>query len=90
MGLFLYPDQPILTASILDFVGSEVASTGLGLTTSIAFLMGASSSLFGGLLYETRGFEATAVYIAVLFAAPAVTFLVLPIQQSSESPPAVR
>ena len=30
LGLFLYPDQPILTAAVFDVIGREVASTGLG------------------------------------------------------------
>ena len=40
LGLFLYPDQPILTAAVFDVVGREVASTGLGVVACIAFLMG--------------------------------------------------
>ena len=39
LGLFLYPDQPILTATVFDVVGRDVASTGLGVITCVAFLM---------------------------------------------------
>ena len=30
LGLFLYPDQPVLTASVFDLVGPDSGSTGLG------------------------------------------------------------
>lgn len=30
MGLFRYPDQPVLTAAVFDLVGREVSATGLG------------------------------------------------------------
>ena len=79
LGLFLYPDQPILTATIFDFVGREVASTGLGVVAFAAFLMGAVSSVVAGALYETLGFSATMYYVAALFAISAVVFLALPV-----------
>ena len=81
LGVFLYPDQPILTAAVLDVVGRDVATTGLGVKASIGFLMGAISPLVVGALYETIGFEAATYYIASLFAVSAIVFLVLPISQ---------
>ncbi len=79
LGLFLYPDQPILTATIFDFVGREFASTGLGVVAFAAFLMAAVSSVIAGALYETLGFAATMYYVATLFAVSAVVFLMLPV-----------
>ena len=83
LGLFLYPDQPILTAAVFDVVGREVASTGLGMLTFAEFLMSTFSPLIAGALYETAGFEATVYYIAALFAAAAIVLLVLPLPRSS-------
>ena len=79
MGLFLYPDQPILTAAVFDVVGREVASTGLGVVACIAFLMSAASALVAGAIYETMGFTETMYYIAVLFGLAALVFAVLPL-----------
>lgn len=79
MGLFLYPDQPILTAAVFDVVGREVASTGLGVVACIAFLMSAGSALVAGAIYETMGFTETMYYIAALFGLAAVVFGLLPL-----------
>ncbi len=79
LGLFLYPDQPILTAAVFDLVGREVASTGLGVVACIAFLMSAVSALVAGAIYETMGFTETMYYIAALFGLAAVVFAVLPL-----------
>ena len=79
LGLFLYPDQPILTATVFDVVGREVASTGLGVIAFASFLMAATSPLIADALYETVGFQAAIYYIAVLFAMAAIDFLALPL-----------
>ena len=79
LGLYLYPDQPILTATILDVVGRNVASTGLGVVAFVGFLMAAVSPLIAGRLYDTIGFDAVAYYVAGLFAVSAVVFLLLPV-----------
>ena len=79
LGLFLYPDQPILTAAVFDVVGREVASTGLGVVSFAGSLMAVVSPLIAGVLYETMGFEATVYYIASLFGIAAAVFLALPV-----------
>ena len=79
MGLFLYPDQPILTATVFDVVGRDVASTGLGVVAFASFLMGAAAPLIAGAIYENIGFAAAAYFIAALFAAAALTFAALPL-----------
>ncbi len=83
LGLFLYPDQPILTAAVFDELGDEVASTGLGLTTFAGFLMAMFSPLIAGGLYETIGFQAVVYYIAALFAGAALVILVLPLRTTT-------
>ena len=83
LGLFLYPDQPILTAAVFDELGDEVASTGLGIVTFVAFLMAVFSPLIAGGLYETFGFQAVVYYIAALFAGAAVVVLLLPLRKTT-------
>ncbi len=79
LGLFLYPDQPILTAAIYDTLGREVATSGLGVVAFVGFLMAACSSVIAGALYGGVGFEAAVAYIALLFALAAVLFTALPL-----------
>ncbi|MCH8989292.1 MAG: MFS transporter [Chloroflexi bacterium] len=81
LGLFLYPDQPILTAALFDVVGREVATTGLGVVAFASFLMAATSPLIAGAIYETAGFQAGLYYIAGLFALAAVLFALLPLSR---------
>ena len=86
LGLFLYPDQPILVATVFDVVGREVASTGLGIVTCVAFLMSTFSPLIAGALYETRGFAAAVYYIGALFVAAELVFVSLPLSRSQAEP----
>ena len=82
LGLFLYPDQPILTAAIYDTLGREVATSGLGVVAFASFLMAACSSVIAGALYELAGFDAAVWYIAALFALAAIVFAVVPLAGS--------
>ena len=82
LGLFLYPDQPILTAAIYDTLGRDVATTGLGVVAFVSFLMAACSSVMAGALYESIGFDAAIWYIAALFALAAVVFAVTPLAEA--------
>ena len=86
LGLFLYPDQPILTAAVFDVVGNEVASTGLGIVACLGFLMAMLSPIIAGALYETLGFAATIYYIGALFVAAALVFATLPLARAAEEP----
>ena len=81
LGLFLYPDQPILTAALFDVVGREVATTGLGVVSFASFLMAAASPLIAGAIYEAFDFPAGLYYIAGLFALAAVLFAFLPLSK---------
>ena len=85
LGLFLYPDQPIVNAAVFDVVGRDVASTGLGVVACASFLMGATAPLIGGALYEAIGFDAAVYFIAGLFALAALTFAVLPLGKTTPS-----
>ena len=85
LGLFLYPDQPILNAATLDTVGREVASTALGLTSFIAFIMSAASPLIAGALYEFAGIDATLYYVGGLFGLAAAVMAVLPLKGSRQA-----
>ena len=81
LGLFLYPDQPILTAAALDIVDKNVASTMLGMTSFAAFGLSALSPLIAGALYEAGGVTATLYYVASLFALAAIIMLMLPLSR---------
>jgi FSR family fosmidomycin resistance protein-like MFS transporter len=81
LGLFLYPDQPILTAAYFDMVGREVATTGLGVVSFSSFLMAAASPLIAGGIYETAGFDAALYYIAGLFGLAALLLIFLPLSR---------
>ena len=81
LGLFLYPDQPVLTASVFDLVGPDVGSTALGLVSFSGGLMAAVSPLIAGALYQARGFGTVAIYAAVLFAASALAFGTIPVAE---------
>lgn len=81
LGLFLYPDQPILTATVFDVVESDVASTSLAAVSFVGGLMAMVSPLIAGMLFEASGFDATIYYVACLFGLAAVTFLALPLMK---------
>lgn len=86
IGLFLYGDHPILTATALDRVDSSVVTTTLGLLSFTRFTMAAFSPLIAGALYKTINIEATFIYIASIYALAAITVIVLPLKCPSPSP----
>lgn len=83
LGLFLYSDQPILMAAALDIVGRDVVTTTLGVLSFSRFTLSAVSPIIAGILYQTRGAEATFYYVAGLFALAAVTLLAVRLKPSS-------
>ena len=85
LGLFLYPDQPILTAALFDMLDREVAATGLGVSSFASFLMAAISPLIAGAIYETAGFDAALYYVAGLFAVAAAVFALVPLSRRADS-----
>ncbi len=52
LGLFLYSDQPILTAAAMDIVREGTAATTLGLLSTSRFVLSAASPLIAGWLYN--------------------------------------
>ena len=84
LGLFLYPDQPILTAATLEIVGRDVSATALGIATFASFIMSAASPLIAGGLYQSYGMGPAVYFIAALFGAAAVLFALLPLAGRGE------
>jgi sugar phosphate permease len=87
LGLFLYPDQPILTAATLEIVGLDVSATALGIATFASFVMSATAPLIAGGLYQSFGMAYTLYFIAALFAAGAVVLALLPLDSRGEQDP---
>ena len=81
LGMFLYPDQPILTAALFDVLERDEATIGLGVVSFVSFLMAATSPLIAGAIYEISGFQAGLYYVAGLFAVAAVAFAMLPLSK---------
>jgi MFS family permease len=52
LGLFLYSDQPILTAAAMDIVREGTAATTLGLLSTARFIFSAASPIIAGWLYS--------------------------------------
>jgi MFS family permease len=84
LGMFLYPDQPILTAALFDVLERDEATIGLGVVSFVSFLMAAVSPLIAGAIYEISGFQAGLYYVAGLFALAAVAFAMLPLPKRIE------
>ncbi|SVA84678.1 uncharacterized protein METZ01_LOCUS137532 [marine metagenome] len=72
LGAFFYSDQPILTASALDIVGSGVATTTLGALSFARFALSAISPLIAGYLYDTYSMDSVFYYVASLMIFSAV------------------
>ena len=77
LGLFVYPDQPILTAAFLDLVDDEVVSTALGIASFVGFLLSALTPMVVGALYEFVGVSAVLYYIGSLFFVAAILLVPL-------------
>jgi len=82
LGMFLYPDQPILTAALFE---RDEATIGLGVVSFVSFLMAATSPLIAGAIYEIFSFQAGLYYVAGLFAVAAVAFAMLPLSKRVEA-----
>lgn len=66
LGAFFYSDQPILTASALDVVGSGVATTTLGALSFARFGLSAISPIIAGSLYDAYSMDTVFYYVASL------------------------
>ena len=77
LGLFVYPDQPILTAAFLDLVDDGVVSTALSIASFVGFLLSALSPMVVGAVYEFVGVSAALYYIGSLFFVAAILLVPL-------------
>ena len=76
LGLFLYSDQPILTAAAMDIVREGTAATTLGLLSTSRFLFSAVSPLVAGALYD-RNADYVFYYTAALYLAAVLILLMV-------------
>lgn len=81
LGLFLYSDQPILTAAAMDIVREGTAATTLGLMSTSRFIFSAASPLIAGWLYE-RNPDNLFYYTAALYAAAIVILFFIPLPRA--------
>ena len=79
LGIFLFSDQPILTAAALDIVGEGVVASTLGVFSFSRFVLAAASPLIAGKLFDAVGVEATFFYIAGLYVLGTVILLAVPL-----------
>jgi MFS family permease len=71
LGMFLYSDQPILTAAALDIVREGTAATTLGFLSTSRFVLSAASPLLAGWLYA-QDYTYLFYYTAALYLAAAI------------------
>ena len=86
LGLFLYSDQPILTATAMDIVREGTAATTLGLLSTARFIFSAASPLIAAWLY---GIEANYIfyYTAGLYAAAIVILALIRLPRPASAAP---
>ena len=82
LGLFLYSDQPILTASAMDIVREGTAATTLGLMSTSRFIFSAASPLIAGWLYDKNA-DNLFYYTAALYVAAVVILAIVPLPRPS-------
>jgi FSR family fosmidomycin resistance protein-like MFS transporter len=84
IGIFLYSDQPILTATALDVVGRNVTTTAVGFVSFSRLALSAPSPLIAGWLYNPEAVHIVFYYIASLFGLAALVLLLLPLKKLTE------
>ena len=85
LGIFLFSDQPILTAGALDVIGEGVVASTLGVFSFSRFALAAASPLIAGLLFDSIGIEATFFYIAGLYVLATVILMIVPMASPRHS-----
>ena len=78
LGLFLYSDQPILTAAAIDIVREGTAATTLGLLSTSRFVLSAASPLIASWLYSMEA-DYLFYYTAALYGAAVVLLAFIPL-----------
>ena len=74
LGVSLRSDYSLVSATVLDITGTQVATTMLGMLSFTRFLMAAAGPLIAGILYQYMGMQVTLFFVAGLFAAAAIIF----------------
>ncbi len=87
-GIFLYSDQPILTAAALDVVGRRVTTTAIGFVSFSRLALSAPSPVIAGWLYRPEAPQMVFYYIAGLFALSALVLILLSLRPPDASPAA--
>jgi MFS family permease len=85
LGLFLYSDQPILTAAAMDIVREGTAATTLGLLSTSRFILSAASPIIAGWLYGIN-FDYLFYYTAALYLIATVILLMVRLPQQVFAP----
>ena len=81
IGLFLYSDQPILTAAALDLVEGRVTTTAIGFVSFARLALSAPSPVIAGWLYDPAAPHIVFYYIASLFMLAAGVLWLLPLHE---------
>lgn len=81
IGVFLYSDQPILTAAALDVVGHRVTTTAIGFVSFSRLALSAPSPVIAGWLYRPEAPQLVFYYIATIFAISACVLWFIPVRQ---------
>ena len=85
LGLFLYSDQPILTAAAMDIVREGTAATTLGLLSTSRFILSAASPIIAGWLY-TQEASYLFYYTAALYVVAAIILAMIRLPQLAPEP----
>lgn len=89
LGLFLYSDQPILTAAAMDIVREGTAATTLGMLSTARFAFSAASPLIAGWLYDQNP-DNLFYYTAALYAIAILILALVRLPRTASPPPAGR
>lgn len=81
MGVFLYSDQPVLTAAALDVAGRRTTTTAIGFVSFSRLALSAPSPVIAGWLYRPEAVHAVFYYIAGLFFLAACGLFLLPLRK---------
>jgi MFS family permease len=85
LGLFLYSDQPILTAAAMDIVREGTAATTLGLLSTSRFAFSAASPIIAGYLYGINA-DNLFYYTGALYIAAVVILALVRLPQPTPAP----
>lgn len=86
LGLFLYSDQPILTAAAMDIVREGTAATTLGLLSTARFIFSAASPLIAAALYVVNS-DYIFYYTAALYALAIVILALIRLPRTTPANP---